>query len=353
MRTVNATRSPNAQGRAAFADVPTVPRSPIGPQDVIIDTMLSHIGSAEFAGPVSFGADGRVVSRLAQREYYGCEVIGVVSQVGKEVDRYQPGGIVAIGMLADRWEIDGAVTFGDERGNGVESSPTNSDRNSAPSRPNHWFETYEDVVAASKGFALSIRGGLNAVPAAMPILRAGLTLWLQMLRWQVRSGMIIGVAGCGPVASAAVRIAHAFSAQAIGLAVDAEAVAEMAWLGADHVVVHDDDEAMATYAGKLDLIIDTSDNTDEPVDPGTFLRDDVVRNGNLLREAGIIYMPDIEAGPRRKSTVDPSSAENINSAIVGIQIVSIGDLRMVYDRIERKPTETHFLIDLAGLSDRR
>jgi len=77
-------------------------------------------------------------------------------------------------------------------------------------------------------------------------------------RWEVGPGTAVGVVGLGGLGHLAAKLAHALGAEVTVFTTSARKTDDALALGADHVVVSTDDEAMAAQRNRFSLVLDTA-----------------------------------------------------------------------------------------------
>ncbi len=98
--------------------------------------------------------------------------------------------------------------------------------------------------------------GLDPARAA-PLLCAGITTYSPLRHWQVGPGTKVAVAGLGGLGHMGVKLARAMGAEVTVITRSAAKAAEAHALGAQHVLVSSDAEAMKRAAGRFDFVLDT------------------------------------------------------------------------------------------------
>ncbi|XP_023918670.1 probable cinnamyl alcohol dehydrogenase 1 isoform X2 [Quercus suber] len=194
----------------------------------------------------------------------GHEIVGIVQEVGSNVNRFKVGDHVGVGthvnscrdceycndeeevycvkipVLTFNWvDDDGTITKG-----GYSSYIVVHDR--------YCFRMPDDYPLAS----------------AAPLLCAGITVYSPMIRHKMNQpGKSLGVIGLGGLGHMAVKFGKAFGLNVTVLSTSISKKEEaLTLLGADKFVVSSDEEQMKAEAKSLDFIIDTAAG-DHPFDP--------------------------------------------------------------------------------------
>ena len=193
-------------------------------------------------------------SRGPDRLVPGHEFTGTVAEIGAGVTRFAVGQRVAVGNIVDSCGRCPACL--DHRENGCHEFPTltygGADRHDGTRTQGGWSSEY----VVREDFVYAVPANLD--PAAVaPLMCAGITVWEPLRRWKVGPGSRVGVVGIGGLGHLAVKLAKALGAS-VTVFTTSPAKADAAYaLGADHVVLSTDADAMAARASSLDFIADT------------------------------------------------------------------------------------------------
>lgn len=184
----------------------------------------------------------------------GHEIVGIVSRVGADVTRYQPGDKVGVGCMVDscghcnpceshqQQHCDHGVIMTYGAVDRHDGSPT--------------YGGYSNKIVVSEPFVLRMPDGLDLAGAA-PLLCAGITVYAPLKRWGAGPGKTVAVVGLGGLGHMALKLAKAMGAEVTLFSRSPGKEADARRLGADHVVISSDREQMKGVAGSFDLIIDT------------------------------------------------------------------------------------------------
>lgn len=184
----------------------------------------------------------------------GHEFTGVVTEIGAEVNRFAVGDAVAVGNIVDACLRCDMCTSGQE--NFCREFPTLTyggvDRRDGTPTLGAFAREY----VLREEFAHPLPSGLDPAAAA-PLLCAGITVWEPLQALAVTSGTRLAVVGLGGLGHLAVKLAVALGAEVTVLSRTAAKSDDARRLGAHHLLVSTDDEAMAQARGRFDVIIDT------------------------------------------------------------------------------------------------
>jgi len=211
----------------------------------------------------------------------GHEVVGVVDEVGDDVEAWETGQRVGVGwhgghcftcescrdgdfIMCDNPEITG-ITF--DGG-------------------------YAEYTTAPAEAVADLPGSVDPVRTA-PLLCAGITVFNAMRNADVQPGSLVAVQGIGGLGHLAVQYADAFGSETVALSRSPEKRELAAELGADHFIDAGDDGAAEALQelGGADLIVATAPSADAM----TSVVDGLGRNGELV-VAGAVDDP-IEVTP--------------------------------------------------------
>jgi len=174
----------------------------------------------------------------------GHEVIGTVSQLGKNVISLQLGDRVGIG-----WQCGSC---------GHCKNCRNGDENYCSESRGVCVEQYggyADYTYADSSFAFKIPEKLKS-PDAAPLLCGGITVYSPIRRY-AQPGMKVGVIGIGGLGHFALQFAHALGCEVTAFSSTPAKEKEAKSFGAHHFVVNQDKKQMARMKETQDFIIST------------------------------------------------------------------------------------------------
>lgn len=184
----------------------------------------------------------------------GHEIVGQVTAVGTGTTRFKVGDRVAVGCLVDSCGRCAACRDGDE--------PLCADRPTFTynGKDRHTGEVthggYAQHTVVREKFVLRIPRGLDPKSAA-PLLYAGVSVWKPLRRYGVGPGTRLAVVGLGGLGHLGVKLAVALGAEVTVFTTSPGKVADARALGAHHVLLSGDDQAMRAAANGFDVVIDT------------------------------------------------------------------------------------------------
>jgi len=221
-----------------------------GPTDVRIDI--------DFCGICH--SDLHTVRSEWQGTAYPCvpghEIAGRVTSVGTNVTRFKVGDRAGVGCMVDSCRTCASCREGLEQycDQGKMVLTYNS---LDPYRPGErTYGGYSTHIVVDEAFCLTLAASLD-MSAAAPLLCAGITTYSPLRHWKAGPGTRVGVVGLGGLGHMAVKFAHAFGAETVMFTTSPKKVADARRLGADEVVLSNDEAAMKARVGTFDLLINT------------------------------------------------------------------------------------------------
>lgn len=186
----------------------------------------------------------------------GHEIVGYVKRVGTAVKKFKVGDKVGVGCMVNSCRECDYCQKGLEQycAKGKTLTYNSPDPETGPK--SHTFGGYSKRIVVNEDFVLRIPDNLD-LAAAAPLLCAGVTTYSPLKHWGAAPGKKVGVAGLGGLGHMAVKLAHAMGAEVTMLTTSPSKAEDAKKLGADHVVLTRDAQAMKKAANTLDLIIDT------------------------------------------------------------------------------------------------
>lgn len=192
----------------------------------------------------------------------GHEVIGKILEVGDSVTSFKKGQIVGVGCMIDSCQTCKPCENGQEQFclgphgatmtyNGYFGDPE-SDYNT--------FGGFSSHIVVNKEFLLTIPEKLELSSAA-PILCAGVTTYSPLKKADVKKGSNVAIVGIGGLGHMALQIAKAMGANVTAITTKEEKRKDALQLGADKVLISDNEEDMKANAIAFDFILITIPST--------------------------------------------------------------------------------------------
>jgi len=184
----------------------------------------------------------------------GHEIIGKVIEVGNQVVNHKIGDTVAVGVMVDSClQCDQCIKDEEhlcrETFTQTYNSPDRIDKSMT-------YGGYSKHIVTREKFVLKVPNSLDISKAA-PILCAGITTYSPLREHNVGTGSRVGVMGLGGLGHMAVKLASAMGANVTALTTSNNKVQMGLNIGANKVILADDENSMKEASNTLDLIINT------------------------------------------------------------------------------------------------
>jgi uncharacterized zinc-type alcohol dehydrogenase-like protein len=287
----------------------------------------------------------------------GHEIVGTVTAVGAEVQRFRPGDRVGVGCLVDSCRSCPACERGLEQycEGGFVMTYCGKDRHDGSIT----YGGYSEAIVVSERFVLRIPPALDPAAAA-PLLCAGITTYSPLRRFGVGAGHRVGVVGMGGLGHMGVKFARALGAEVTVFTRSVDKSREAMRQGAQRVVLSTDENQMKAEANRYHFILDTVPN---PHDLNPYLNT-LATDGTLIlvgllepvvppvSAAALIFRRRIIAGsliggwPETQEMLDFCATHGIVCDIERIDIQSVNE---AYERVRRGDVRYRFVIDMDSL----
>jgi uncharacterized zinc-type alcohol dehydrogenase-like protein len=340
---------------AQSADAPLAPfsfeRRDPGPTDVRIDILYCgvchsdiHTARSEW-GPSMYP----VVP--------GHEIVGRVTAVGGAVRNFKPGDLAGVGCLVDSCRRctscrDGLEQYCENGFTGTYGTPDLK----LPGKPT--FGGYATSIVVEEAFVLRIPENLSLAGVA-PLLCAGITTFSPLRHWKVGRGHRVGVVGLGGLGHMALKLAHAMGAEVTLFTTSPGKAADAKRLGADHVVVSTDADAMHTQGSKFDFIVDcVSAKHDINAYLALLKRDATLVQVGAPPEPlpvnviGLIFSRRRLAGSLIGGIAETQEMLDFcgrHGIVSDIEMIRIGEINEAYERVISGKVKYRFVIDMQSL----
>ena len=286
----------------------------------------------------------------------GHEILGRVTKVGRDVKNFKEGDLGAVGCLVDSCRTCSDCQEGLEQYcDGITLTYNSKDEYTG----GFTYGGYSKHIVVNEDFVLRVPTNLD--PAAVaPLLCAGITTYSPIRHWNVQPGQKVGVVGLGGLGHMALKFAHALKAHVVLFTHSPSKTADAERLGADEVVISNDEDAMSKHTKSLDFIIDT---VSAKHDFGTYL--------NLLKRDGTMTLVGL---PADDTTLDSfpliRQRRRLAGSLIGgipetqemlefcskhgfacdIEKIRMDQINEAYERMLNSDVKYRFVIDMATLS---
>ncbi|MCY1342877.1 putative formaldehyde dehydrogenase AdhA [compost metagenome] len=288
----------------------------------------------------------------------GHEIVGHVTAVGSAVSRYQVGDRVAVGCLVDSCQHCAACEAHQEPHceKGMTATYNGRDRHTGDIT----LGGYAQHIVVRDKFVLRVPEALD-LRYTGPLLCAGITVWVPLREHGVKQGTRVAVVGLGGLGHMAVKLAAALGAEVTVITTSPGKADDARALGAHHVLLSSDPEAMKGAANRFDLILDTIPSKHN-VNPYLML---LGRNGKLVLVGALEPLEPIHGGLLARNN------RSIFGALIGglaqtqellefcaehqvlpnCEMIRMQDINAAFERMEKNDVKYRFVIDMASLAE--
>lgn len=328
----------------------TVERRPLGPRDVHLDLQFCGICHSDLVA-ASNKLGGGMYPMVP-----GHEMVGIVTEVGADVEGVSVGDAVGVGCIADSCRVCKSCSAGDEHycDTGFTLSFNSKDREG---RVN--YGGYASDYVVDYDYIVPIPQGADLARMA-PLLCGGITVYTPLKRFGVGPGTTLCVLGVGGLGHLAIQFASAMGARVIVASRSAAKRADATRLGAE-VALDPDSAALQHWMGQCDLILDTISNAH-----------DLNRWFPLLRRGGKLCLLGV---PTEDLSVFPAlivfGDRSLEGSLIGgisdtrdmihfahehgvgaeIELIQPDDIEAAWHRLHAGDVQYRFVIDLRSLGD--
>lgn len=223
-------------------------RRPVGENDVLIDVKFASICHSDIH---------QMKGHWGPQQYPqvpGHEIVGIVTAVGKNVSRFKVGDRAGVGCM-----VDGCTDCSADEHHGEQYRPDTVFTYGYPHKQEPTGISqggYSKQIVVQQHFVVHIPETISFQDAA-PLLCAGVTTYSPLLKFDLKPGKTVGVAGIGGLGHLAVKLAVSKGADVIAFTTSPDKVDDIMKFGAKDVVVVDELSKLGKYAGQLDCMINT------------------------------------------------------------------------------------------------
>jgi alcohol dehydrogenase (NADP+) len=331
----------------------TLPRRVPRPQDIQIDILHCGVCHSDLH---QVRNEWQSVMPTAYPCVPGHEIVGRVVKVGSAVKRFKEGDLAAVGCLVDSCRVCANCRAGEEQycENGFTLTYNGADKILGGVT----YGGYSDSIVVDEAYVLSVSGKLDLAGTA-PLLCAGITTYSPLRHWGVGKGQKVGIVGLGGLGHMGVKFAHAFGAHVVVFTHSANKTADALRLGADEVVLSNDQAQMGKHAGSFDFILDAV-SADHDLNAylqllklnGTMTlvgapeKPAALHSFNLLMRRRSLAGSAIGGIRETQEMLDFCAEHGITSDVESIPIQQIDQ---AYDRLLKGDVKYRFVIDMASL----
>ena len=327
-----------------------IERRPLGPRDVHLDLQFCGICHSDLVA-ASNKLGGGMYPMVP-----GHEMVGIVTEVGADVEGVSVGDAVGVGCIADSCRVCKSCSAGDEHycDTGFTLSFNSKDREG---RVN--YGGYASDYVVDYDYIVPIPQGADLARMA-PLLCGGITVYTPLKRFGVGPGTTLCVLGMGGLGHLAIQFASAMGARVIVASRSKAKRADATRLGAE-VALDPDSAVLQEWMGQCDLILDTISNSH-----------DLNRWFPLLRRGGKLCLLGV---PTEDLSVFPAlivfGDRSLEGSLIGgisdtrdmiqfahehgvgaeIELIQPDDIEAAWHRLHAGDVQYRFVIDLRSLGD--
>jgi len=328
----------------------TVERRPLGPRDVHLDLQFCGICHSDLVA-ASNKLGGGMYPMVP-----GHEMIGIVTEIGADVEGAAVGDAVGVGCIADSCRVCKSCSVGDEHycDTGFTLSFNSKDREGKVN-----YGGYASDYVVDYSYIVPIPQGADLARMA-PLLCGGITVYTPLKRFGVGPGTTLCVLGMGGLGHLAIQFASAMGARVIVASRSKAKRADATRLGAE-VALDPDSAVLQEWMGQCDLILDTISNSH-----------DLNRWFPLLRRGGKLCLLGV---PTEDLSVFPAlivfGDRSLEGSLIGgisdtrdmiqfahehgvgaeIELIQPDDIEGAWRRLHAGDVQYRFVIDLRSLGD--
>lgn len=327
-----------------------VERRAVGPQDVQIEVAFCGICHSDIH---------QVRNEWGNSMYPmvpGHEIVGRVTAVGAQVQRFKVGDLAGVGCMVDSCRTcpscQRKLEQFCEKGAAFSYNGTEMDRVTPT------FGGYSSSLVVDEAFTLKLSPKLD-LAAAAPLLCAGITTYSPLRHWKTKQGDKVGVVGLGGLGHMAVKIAAAMGAEVTMLSTSPSKEADARKLGAQHFGLTSDPATFKRLAGHFDLIIDT---ISAPHDYNQYL--------GLLRSEGAMVLLGVPPEPTPVAATSLIfGRKTLSGSLIGgiqetqemldfcaehgivseIELIPVQQVNQAYERMLKNDVRYRFVLDMKTL----
>lgn len=288
----------------------------------------------------------------------GHEIVGEVIGLGSDVVKHKVGDIVAVGCLV------GSCHHCESCDNHLEQYCQGGLIGTYGSIDIYHnneitYGGYSERMVVDQHFVLTMPPTLDA-SAAAPLLCAGITTWSPLRHWRVGAGDKVAVVGLGGLGHMGLKFAHALGAEVTMITTSASKADDARKLGADHILLSTDAEAMKHAANSFDFILNTIP-VEHDINPYVSL---LKLDGTLCIVGALMPLPEplhtgaMIMGRRNiagsiiggiKETQEMLNFCAEHSILPDVEMIAMQDINDAYERMLKNDIKYRFVIDMASL----
>lgn len=286
----------------------------------------------------------------------GHEIVGQITQVGKQVKKFTVGQLAGVGCFVDSCRVCESCKAGNEQYCEVGMAGTYNGYEMDRKTPT--YGGYSNCIVVDENYALHVSEKLS-LKAVAPLLCAGITTYSPLRHWKVRAGQRVAIVGLGGLGHMGVKFAASFGAEVTVLSSSSRKEADAKRLGAHAFVNTSDRAASKKVRRSFDFILDTVSARhdlnfylDLLKTDGTMVMVGIPPNAEPVEAFSLIGKRKTLAGSmiggiRETQEMLDYCAEN--KIVSDIELINIRDIEKAYERMEKGDVRYRFVIDMSTL----
>ena len=313
--------------------------------DVALDILFCGICHTDLHSIGKWGQEFPIVP--------GHEIVGRVTETGAAVGRFQPGDIVAVGVIVDSCRVcDPCVR---EMETYCQAFPTTSYDGIDRVDGSRTRGGFADSYVCDEHFVHHVPKGLDLAGVA-PLVCAGITTYSPLRHWNVEPGKTVGVIGIGGLGHLGLKFARALGAHVVAFTSSADKAEDARALGAHEVVLSKDEAQMQAQANRFDFLLDTVSTT-HALTP--YLR--ALKLDGTLCSLGIPDQFDLQPimlamGRRRLASSGAGGTRETGEMLAfcaqhgitaDVEVIAAREINHAFERLARNDVKYRFVIDMA------
>ena len=287
----------------------------------------------------------------------GHEIVGRITEVGSEAEKFQVGDLAAIGCMVNSCGQCSSCKSGNEQYclNGFTAtynSPTDDPGGMT-------YGGYSQTIVADESFVLNMPENLD-IRGTAPLLCAGITTYSPLIHWSVQKGMKVGVVGLGGLGHMGVKFSNALGAHTVMITTTPEKGEDAKILGADEILISTDSNQMTKQTGEFDFILNTIP-VDHNIDPyldllkvdGTMCVVGAVEPLNQVNAAQLMFGRKKLAGSLIGGISQTQEMLNFcgeHNIISEVELIRMDEIQEAFQRLVDSDVKYRFVIDMKSLS---
>ena len=286
----------------------------------------------------------------------GHEIVGEVIKVGDNVNGFKKGDLVGVGCMVDSCQECDSCR--DNLEQFCENGATMTYNSENKHLGGHTYGGYSENIVVNKKFVLNIPENLDPKGVA-PLLCAGITTFSPLNHWKIKKGDKVGVIGLGGLGHMGIKFAHAMGAHTVMVTTSPGKAEDAKRLGADEVLLSNEEDAMNKHAGSFDFLLNTVP-VGHDADPyikllrrdGTMVFVGALQPLEPITGAGLIVGRKRLAGSliggikETQEMLDFCGEHNIVS---DIEMIDMNNVNAAYKRVVDGDVKYRFVIDMESL----